>query len=739
MLRVALVAMSYGPALANGFIWDDDAYVTNNVALRSLHGLYDIWLKPGATPQYYPLVFSAYWVEYGVWGLDPRGYHLVNVLLHATSTLLVWRLLARLAVPGGWLAAAIFAVHPVHVESVAWITERKNVLSCALALGSILAYLRFSPPEIVSALDATSRTTRHPWCHYGLALVLYIAALLSKTVTASVPAILLVIYWWKRGHIAWRDAARLAPFFAVGLAMSGITIWIERAHVGAGGEEWELSSVDRVLVAGRALWFYAGKLLWPETLVFFYPRWVIDSHVAWQYLFPSAALAALCGLWLLSDRLGHGPLAAVLVFVGVLTPALGFFDVYPFRYSFVADHFQYHASIALIALVCACCVHGSERMARPLRRLAPLAGIGVVLSLGTLTAQRTLVFRDVASLYENTLELNPAAWAACQNLGGHLYLQGNYDAAIVQFRRAIAIRNQLARDNPRNREYQEQLATAYVNLGTAQSRANRLAEAERAFRAAVEIRERLVNELNTVALCRSRLASTDEDLAIAQHDCGHALEALRSHSRAIDLREQLMRENPTIVEHQTALGWDYERLGALHQDVGQLAEAEQAMRQAVAIREIVARQNATPDHQNNLGWSYTRLAVLNRLIGRSSDAIANCQQAIEVLENVVREHPTVVQYRDNLGWSYANLAVSQQAIGQADAAEMSFQSAIAVREILARDNTTIAKYQSDLFATYEDLAELRRAFGNNDKPEESEKEMQTISKEFPPPQRSSCP
>ncbi len=202
-LLVALVVATYWPTLSNQFIWDDDVYVENNVHLRSFAGLGQIWFKLGAVPQYYPLVHTTFWVEYHLWGLNPMGYHAVNMVLHAAAAVLVWRLLARLEVPGAWLAAALFAVHPVCVESVAWITERKNVLSLVLALGSLLAYLRFSPPQ----------AARGPWAWYALALVLYVCALWSKTVTASVPAVLLVIYWWKRGTLPWQEFGRLSPFF----------------------------------------------------------------------------------------------------------------------------------------------------------------------------------------------------------------------------------------------------------------------------------------------------------------------------------------------------------------------------------------------------------------------------------------------------------------------------------------------------------------------------------------------
>ena len=195
-----------------------------------------------------------------------------------------------IACAGAWLTAAIFAVHPVCVESIAWITERKNTLSLLLALASMLCYLRFEPAESQS-LSTTPAHRR--WKFYAAALVLFTLALLSKTAVVAMPAVLLVVYWWKRGTISWRTAAPLVPLFLLACAMGVLTIWVETCINGTQGADWSFSPLERVLIAGRTLWFYVGKLIWPHPLAFFYPRWTIDSHQWWQYLFPAAALATL--------------------------------------------------------------------------------------------------------------------------------------------------------------------------------------------------------------------------------------------------------------------------------------------------------------------------------------------------------------------------------------------------------------------------------------------------------------
>ena len=243
------------------------------------------------------MVHTTLWVEYQLWGFDPHGYHLVNLLLHATGVVLLWRVLLRLKVPGAWLAAAIFAVHPVCVESVAWVSELKNVQSCALALASILVY----PALFFAGRTGRAKRPQQGW-DYEIALGLFVAALLSKTVTAVVPAVLLVIYWWKRGRITWSDFAELLPMFIFGAVLGSITVWLESSFVGASGTEWNYSPLERLLIGSRALWFYAEKLAWPHPLTFFYPRWDIDAHAAWQYLFPVGALAMLLGLWFARGR-----------------------------------------------------------------------------------------------------------------------------------------------------------------------------------------------------------------------------------------------------------------------------------------------------------------------------------------------------------------------------------------------------------------------------------------------------
>jgi protein O-mannosyl-transferase len=452
---VAMVVVAYAPALGNQFIWDDDYHVTANTTLHNFDGLRRIWFEYAATPQYYPFVHSSFWIEYHLWGDSPKGYHLMNVLLHAASTVLLWRLLVRLRVPGAWLAAALFGVHPIEVESVAWVTERKNVLSLMLALTSLLCYFQFEPPEDTGEAVPSGRGLRR-W--YLAAFGLFVAALLSKTVVCTLPAVVLVVLWWKRGWIDWRDILPLLPMFVLGLGLGILTVIMEATHVGARGEDWDFSLLERILMAGRICWFYAGKLAWPYPLIFFYPRWTIDAHSWWQYLFPVGAVALLVVLWLARGRLGRGPLAAALVFGGVLVPALGFFNVYPFRFSFVADHFQYHAGIALLALAAAGATISVKRLPPGMRTAGQAAGGLLLAILTVLTMSRAPIFHDEEILNRDTIAQNPTAWMAYSNLAAFLEAKSEFDEAYALYKKAAEL-------HPNDPLMQCNVGHVYLKLG----------------------------------------------------------------------------------------------------------------------------------------------------------------------------------------------------------------------------------------------------------------------------------
>ena len=412
---------AYAPALRAGFIWNDDDYVTS-AALQSWAGLGKIWLKLGATEQYYPILHSAFWVEHWLWGDAPLGYHLLNLALHAVSAALLLTLLRRLAVPGALLAALVFALHPVCVESVAWVSEQKNTLSTAFYLAGALAYFGFTEQRTAG--------------RYILATLLFLLALLSKSVTASLPAALLVVQWWRHGTLSWRrDLSPLLPWLVFGAASGLFSGWVEWHYIGAEGSAFTLTGVERLLVASRAVWFYFGKLIWPADLIFFYPRWSISAASPEAYAYLVAALAVLAGLILLARR-QRAPLAGTLFFVGTLFPTLGFFNVYAFIFSYVADHWQYLASLGLIVPLCAGLAVWTRRLFPAARVIAAAV---VLTALGFLTWHQAGMYRDMESFYRTTLIKNPDAWMAHNNLG--VYLRKNKRSGDqAEFEAALRIR-----------------------------------------------------------------------------------------------------------------------------------------------------------------------------------------------------------------------------------------------------------------------------------------------------------
>jgi tetratricopeptide (TPR) repeat protein len=454
LVLIALTFLAYSPVFENGFIWDDDAYVTANPTLADRAGLVRIWLDPRSNSQYYPMVFTTFFLERRLWGLDPAGYHGVNVALHAANAVLALAVLRRLGVPGAWLAGALFAIHPVEVESVAWVTERKNVLSCFFALGAVWAYLQF---ENIAPTVPRDRPSARLWGWYGASVGLFVLALLSKTVTAMLAPVLVLVLWWRRERLDARELAPLAPFFALGAALGLNTARLEVQHVGAFGADFAWSPAERLLLAGRAVWFYASTLLVPWPLIFIYPQWRLDPAEIVQWIYPGAVAGVVLTLAALRNRIGKGPLVAWVSYVVLLFPALGFFNVYPMRYSLVADHFQYHASLALFAAVAA-----GLAMARPTWPKRPsgsfVASLPLLIPLGFLTWSRCWVYHDEMTLWNDTLVQNPSAWIAHENLANRLLAQNRVPEAIAHFERALALR-------PNH-------AQGYSNLGNAYLRAH---------------------------------------------------------------------------------------------------------------------------------------------------------------------------------------------------------------------------------------------------------------------------
>ena len=574
---VAMTAVAYVPAVRGGFVWDDDQYVTGNKTLQSARGLVSIWFEPGTTVQYYPLSFTTFWLERQAWGLNPAGYHLTNILLQGINAVLLWLVLRQLAVPGAWLAAALFAVHPVNVESVAWITERKNVLCGVFYLSAALTYLRFAGLDRASFCAAgrqaerkTGPAGRRRW--YVAVLVLFACSLLSKSIACTLPAALLLVLWWKRDRLGWRDVRPVIPLLVMGLAMAMITAWVEKTHVGAVGREWGLSWVARCLVAGRVVWFYLGKLVWPNPIIFIYPRWHVDAAVWWQYLYPTGLFAALVALWLARRRMGKGPLVAVLYFIGTLSPAMGFADVYYMQYSFVADHFQYLASIGIIALGVASGIQLVGRLGTPGRRAGPVLAAGIVLLLGTLTWFQSHAYADLETLWRSTLRKNPFAWVAHNNLASILMDQGKIDEAVVHCNEALRLDSANARAH-------YNLANGLVRQGQSDKAIEHYTEALRLNPVFPEAHD----NLGAVLLVQGKLDEAIEhyaealrlkpDFPEAHNNLGNALLKQGKLDEAIEHYTEALRLKPDFSEAHNNLGTALLDQGKFDEAIGHYTEA----------------------------------------------------------------------------------------------------------------------------------------------------------------------
>jgi Flp pilus assembly protein TadD len=570
---VAAVFLVYQPCWQGGLIWDDDVHVAAAV-LRSWRGLYRIWFDVGATLQYYPLLHTALWVERRLWGDAVLGYHLLNIGLHGLTAILAWVGLRRLKVPGAPLAAAIFALHPVHVESVAWIAEQKNTLSAVFYLAAMIVYLRF---------DQSRKATS-----YVGAFGLFVLALLSKTVTATLPGALLVIFWWQRGRLSWRrDAVPLLPFFLVGAGTGMITAWWELQYNQCVGPEFDMTWVQRTLLAGRATWFHAAKIFWPVHLTFVYPRWQVDSGAAWQYVFPLAAAVLLALLWAIR-RWTRAPLAAALYFGGTLFPTLGFFNLYTFRYSLVANHYQYLASLGIIAPVAA----GAALLSRRWPIWGSRAGYAlcfVMLAiLGVMSSRQSRMYTDIETLYRTTIAENPGCWMAHNNLGVALADRGKFGEAIPHYRKAIRL-------DDRN-------SAVHNNLGSALAAQGKVEEAISHYREAIRLDER-----NSAA---------HDNLGIALAAQGR-FEAAISHFRE-------------------AIRLDDEN-GAAHNNLGNALAAQGKVEEAIShFREAIRLDDENSKAHDNLGMALVRLGRVDEAIGE--------------YEIVLRTRPDDAKTLNNIAW-----------------------------------------------------------------------------------------
>ena len=581
IFAIALVLttlLAYRPVWHGTPLMDDGAYLITTPELRSVSGLVRIWAEPQTAPQehlrqYHPLVNTVFWIGNKLWGDAMLGYHFVNIFLHSVSALLLWKILRRLEVAGAWLAAALFALHPVQVDSVAWLAELKNTLSGVFFFGCVFAYLRF---------DRT-RT----WRPYAFALLLFCLGLLAKAIVAMAVVVLPVLFWWKRGRLQWkRDFRPLIPFVFLAIVSGFATAWMERKFAGAEGKAFAFSFVDRLLIAGRSFWFYLTKALWPSDLLFVYPRWEVNSQTWWQYLFPIAAVCLFVLAWMLRKRWSW-LFAGLLVFGAILFPMLGFFNIVFFRLSFVSDHFQYLAILGIIVPLSA----GGAMLLRRFEGAYRVAGYALVFALlGTLavsTSRHSAMYHDNITCWKIVLERNPSHWMSQVNRASELLQKGDLDGALACFEIAL-------QKSPQNLAIRREISR---NIGDVFSKMGRTDEAIAQF---------------------EKCLSMSPDFAEAHHDLANALRRKARYRDAIAHYESALRIDPRSVLTMNNLGWLLATC------------ADPSVRNGARAVEVAARAELLSGGEDPL--ILHTLAAAYAENGQFSQAVETAQRALQLAE-----------------------------------------------------------------------------------------------------------
>jgi len=707
LLLLLATFISHYPSIIGGFIWDDDAHVTK-VGLRSLEGLWMIWTKLGSTQQYYPLLHSLFWIESFLWGDNAVLYHIFNILLHTIACLFLVKLLNKLEIKGAWLAGFIFAVHPVHVESVAWITEQKNTLSIILYFISALYYIEY---------DSLRKRA-----DYTYAILFFILALLSKSVTATLPAAILVIIWWKRGKLSWtQDVVPLLPWFLIAAGAGIFTSWVERVLIGAQGADYQsavsLTPLTRCMLAGHAIWFYLYKLIIPYKLIFIYKHWSFSASNPVDYM-PTLMFFVVFAylVWVAKkykyknylDYHYRTPLAALLFFSGTLFPVLGFANVYPFMFSYVADHFQYLASLGIIVPVASLISIGVTKLSCEYRNYASVL-IGVCIStLGFASWNQCEMYKDAKTLYTTTIERNPFCWMAYNNLGAILLNNGEINNAFVQFEKALKIRPNYpdARSNMcsvlirlgRPKEALEHGFEAtrlrnspenHNNLGIALIQVGRVNEAIDHYNQAIKLKADYVEALNNIANAYNTLGRKQDafnayqaalkynpNFADAYSNLGLLLTSIGKWQEALAYQEQAVRLQPSSDAYHANLGLNYSSLGRYNESIVQLRIALEINRNSSDAWYILGNAYAALNKFQEAEGPYLNSLKLNSANIACENNLAAVYFRLNRIQDAVIHYQIAIRLNDNYAEAHSNLGVALASSNKIDDAIAEYEKAI---------------------------------------------------------------
>jgi len=576
---IIAVVVVYLPVLRGDFLWDDFLLITGNPLLQNFSGLLEIW-SGGRTADYFPVTNTVFWIEHHLFGANATGYHAVNIVLQIANALLVWRLLKRLDVPGAWLAGLLFGIHPIHVASVAWISELKNLLAMFFALLSILCFLELDEKRL-----------RNSTIRYAASLVFFGLALLSKTQVVFLPFVLLLCAWWRDKKTAGtkstsdlqRDVIRSWPFFSLAIVLGLVTLWFQNR--GIGEEEIVIGSLPRRFAnAAMAIWWYAGHLFVPVRLMAIYANWRFDSPDVLEWLPLIGLIGVLAGLWHWRNRRTSGAFFAAACFVVALLPSLGLVRMaYVRSGTLVADHLQYFADVSLLALFSAGVAYAWNQRQRVTRIATATIVTLLIGAMGTYAFARTEVYRNEETLWPDNLSKNPDAWQAHIMMAQRRFKQERYAEAAYHAGRAA--------------ELKPELADIHNQLGLAYCRLERFEEGIAEYRTALRLKEAKPSTARSAGVAKIR-ANLANALAITANHLGESAptipeEAIRRYDEAVRQYEEALELDPQQPAIHRNLGILLAQLGRYDEAIPHLRTTLQLVPNEPAARETLNAIEAT--------------------------------------------------------------------------------------------------------------------------------------------------
>jgi protein O-mannosyl-transferase len=625
---LALGLLIYWPALHAGFIWDDDMFLTLNPLIKASDGLKRFWFTNQAA-DYWPLTSTSLWLEWRLWGMNPMGYHTTNVLLHLIESLLLWRILYRLNIPGGYLAALLFLVHPLNVESVAWITQRKNTMAMLFFLITCLYF--------ISSEESNERNPFYINKWYYLSLLSFICALLSKGSVILLPVVLLAIIYTKKKIVA-TDIFKLLPFTISAIVFTFINLWFQN-H--ATHETIRTANfTERLLGAGAVPWFYLSKIIFPHNLSFIYPQWNISTtHYVWWIFLIASLATSIVSLSLLKSKFSFIAYSW-LYFCLMLIPVMGFADIYFMKYSLVADHYSHLAIIGIIVLLAYC----FESIISRLPKVKPYVQgliLGCILILSLISQHECLKYKSLETLYTTTLKINPNAWFAETNLVVLLSDTGRLDEAIRHGENAITLK-------PNQPE-------THYDLGCALSKARRYPEAITQYVLALQLRPNYRDAL---------------------FNLGNSFHAIGDFKNAVDSFNKVIQLDPKSVEANTNLGACLAHEGRY--DDASVVFEKVIMLRSPSVQSFINYGNALAnagklkkacDVFKRAVDTYPNSAEVHNNYAMALSDADSLREAISEFKKAIQLDPSVLSYHSNLAKALKDFgdivgSLEEDAIGQ---------------------------------------------------------------------------